>query len=49
MELGRPQGVVWFAWGCTVLGFGEREFVTSNDKPRVVAYRYIIEASTDVS
>jgi hypothetical protein len=27
----------------------EREFVTSNDKPRIVAYRYIIEASTDVS
>jgi hypothetical protein len=27
----------------------KREFVTSNDKPRIVAYRYIIEASTDVS
>jgi hypothetical protein len=26
-----------------------REFVTSNDKPRIVAYRYIIEASIDVS
>jgi hypothetical protein len=25
------------------------EFVTSNDKPRIVAYRYIIEASIDVS
>jgi hypothetical protein len=25
-----------------------REFVTSNDKPRIVAYRYIIEASIDV-
>jgi hypothetical protein len=25
----------------------EREFVTSNDKPRIVAYRYIIEASID--
>jgi hypothetical protein len=28
---------------------GVREFVTSNDKPRIVAYRYIIEASIDVS
>jgi hypothetical protein len=27
----------------------KREFVTSNDKPRIVAYRYIIEASIDVS
>jgi hypothetical protein len=27
----------------------EREFVTSNDKPRIVANRYIIEASIDVS
>jgi hypothetical protein len=26
-----------------------REFVTSNDKPRIVAYRYIIEANIDVS
>jgi hypothetical protein len=25
------------------------EFVTSNDKPRIVAYRYIIEASIDVT
>jgi hypothetical protein len=27
----------------------QREFVTSNYKPRIVAYRYIIEASTDVA
>jgi hypothetical protein len=27
----------------------EREFVTSNDKPRIVAYRYNVEASIDVS
>jgi hypothetical protein len=27
----------------------ERELVTSNDKPRIVAYRYSIEASIDVS
>jgi hypothetical protein len=27
----------------------EREFVTSNDKPRIVTYRYSIEASIDVS
>jgi hypothetical protein len=26
-----------------------REFVTSNDKPRIVAYRYDIEASINVS
>jgi hypothetical protein len=26
----------------------EREFVASNDKPQIVAYRYIIEASKDV-
>jgi hypothetical protein len=33
----------------TVTWYFEREFVTSNDKPRIVAYRYIIEASIDVS
>jgi hypothetical protein len=27
----------------------EREFVTSNDNPRILAYRYNIEASIDVS
>jgi hypothetical protein len=27
----------------------EREVVTSNDKPRIVAHRYIIEASIEVS
>jgi hypothetical protein len=27
----------------------EREVVTSNDKPRIVAHRYIIEASIDKS
>jgi hypothetical protein len=27
----------------------EREFVTSNAKPRIMAYRYIIEASIDVA
>jgi hypothetical protein len=34
-------------WG--VCDATEREFVTSNDKLRTVAYRYIIEASIDVS
>jgi hypothetical protein len=32
-----------------VCSTAEREFVTSNDKPRIVAYRFIIEASIDVS
>jgi hypothetical protein len=34
---------------CWSLNAPQREFVTSNDKPRIVAYRYIIEASIDVS
>jgi hypothetical protein len=27
----------------------QKEFVTNNDKPRIVAHRYIIEASIDIS
>jgi hypothetical protein len=39
----KPICKIWLSW------LFEIEFVTSNDKPRIVAYRYIIEASIDVS
>jgi hypothetical protein len=45
-QLRCPTDTNWFQPGKTDHG---NEFVTSNDKPRIVAYRYIIEASIDVS
>jgi hypothetical protein len=37
------------AFGFQNVALEREEVVTSNDKPRIVAYRYIIEASIDVS
>jgi signal recognition particle GTPase len=34
---------------CRIINLDEREVVTSNDKPRIVAHRCIIEAAIDVS
>jgi hypothetical protein len=44
----RESSLDWTRYNVQWL-MGVNEFVTSNDKPRIVAFRYIIEASIDVT